>query len=57
MMAKGGIKKTRQKRNEKPLSLYPLPFEEALALLLKAKPIHKKKKKKITGEKTGGKDG
>ncbi len=50
-------KKQKKKGNDKPLSLWPMPFEEALAMLLKAKPIQRKKKKKITGEKTGGKDG
>ncbi len=38
--------KVKGRKNDKPLSLYPLPFEEALAALLKAKPVHKKKKKK-----------
>ncbi len=46
-MAKKQVKIPREMKNKKPLSLYPLPFEEALAALLKAKPIHKKKKKRV----------
>ena len=32
--------------NEKPVSLFPLPFEKALAALLKVKPKPKEKKPK-----------
>jgi hypothetical protein len=32
--------------NEKPVSLFPLPFKEALAALLKVKPKPKEKKPK-----------
>lgn len=45
-------KSQQKKGNDKPLSLYPIPFEEALAALLNTKPMPKKKKKKPEKDKT-----
>ncbi|MFC1729202.1 hypothetical protein ACFL6I_02600 [candidate division KSB1 bacterium] len=38
--------KKKKKEKDKPLSLYPLKLDEALGILLKAKPPKKKKKDK-----------
>jgi hypothetical protein len=50
-----GIMSTKEEKkitNEKPVSLFPIPFEKALAALLKVKPKPKvKTKKKRTAKK------
>ena len=41
--------------NEKPISLFPLNFNEAVAAIMKVKPEPKKEKKKPTKKKKTGK--
>ena len=57
MMEGNNKKKKRQSNTEKPISLKPLKFDEAVSDLLKVKPESKKLKKETTNTDTNQNSG